>query len=634
MKQLSMLFVACAVALSATAGVNTARATRIVDNKGTKFKVEMGDVRAHKSLYGRNSSHHFNATQLKSTDWNFRSAKPKFNSESTIMWDFEDESQLQGWTSIDNDGDGYGWGYLNAEGVVAHSGTGVIASASFDNDLYAALTPDNWVITPQVTLQGSLVFYAVGQDPSFAKETFAVYAAVGEPESLEDFVKISDDFTTSGTIKEYIIDLSGFEGQVGCIAFRHYNSTDQYLLNIDDVTITTDEVIPEPEPEAPEVITEVPDRCQVYTYFRNSGTILEHWLIGIYARPTTGKFAVAYDPESDDVYIQNPIWNYNTLNTWVKGTYDAATGIITIPTGQYIYWDAENEYGLQLVWGSSYVFQEGTDPDTGEDTYYMGTEIDERTTEFYFKVDGDYLYLLDSFGDIYADFPEWGNATGMMLIWSDNKIWDAFEFANRYQDGSDQPFGVIANIVPAVPANPTADEFVDGGNENGDTRFYFTLPGVDVDGNPLDMELVSYSVWLDNGNGPEIFVFEEDTYIYDIEGMGDLTEIPYSVYYGGYDLWDYMIYLYRTNADGYEPLFTQNIGIQAHYTVNGVKNSSDIAWLYETPHSGVDELNAGKTVASVRYYNVAGQEMAQPTGMTIQVTTYSDGSKSAVKVVK
>ena len=48
----------------------------------------------------------------------------------------------------------------------------------------------------------------------------------------------------------------------------------------------------------------------------------------------------------------------------------------------------------------------------------------------------------------------------------------------------------------------------------------------------------------------------------------------------------------------------------------------------------VEEVMAGKTVANVRYYNVAGQEMAQPSGMTIQVTTYTDGTTAAVKVVK
>ena len=40
------------------------------------------------------------------------------------------------------------------------------------------------------------------------------------------------------------------------------------------------------------------------------------------------------------------------------------------------------------------------------------------------------------------------------------------------------------------------------------------------------------------------------------------------------------------------------------------------------------------SVANVRYFNMAGQEMQQANGMTIVVTTYTDGTTSSVKVVK
>ena len=53
-----------------------------------------------------------------------------------------------------------------------------------------------------------------------------------------------------------------------------------------------------------------------------------------------------------------------------------------------------------------------------------------------------------------------------------------------------------------------------------------------------------------------------------------------------------------------------------------------------SPVTGISEVASGKTVAVVRYFNAAGQEMAQPEGMTIMVTTYTDGTTTAVKVVK
>ena len=51
---------------------------------------------------------------------------------------------------------------------------------------------------------------------------------------------------------------------------------------------------------------------------------------------------------------------------------------------------------------------------------------------------------------------------------------------------------------------------------------------------------------------------------------------------------------------------------------------------------GIEELisDTHKVVAGVRYYNIMGQEMTDINGLTIVVTTYTDGSHSAVKVFK
>lgn len=92
----------------------------------------------------------------------------------------------------------------------------------------------------------------------------------------------------------------------------------------------------------------------------------------------------------------------------------------------------------------------------------------------------------------------------------------------------------------------------------------------------------------------------------------------------------YGVYLYYDEA----PLFTHQVGIQVYYTINGERNASDIVYLEVFPDTGVDELNATKQIANVRFYNMAGQEMAQPSGMTIKVTTYTDGTRTAAKIIK
>ncbi|MBQ3960330.1 MAG: hypothetical protein II683_00895, partial [Muribaculaceae bacterium] len=49
---------------------------------------------------------------------------------------------------------------------------------------------------------------------------------------------------------------------------------------------------------------------------------------------------------------------------------------------------------------------------------------------------------------------------------------------------------------------------------------------------------------------------------------------------------------------------------------------------------GVNDINA-KAVAGVKYYNLAGVESNKPfDGVNIMVTTYTDGTKAAAKVVK
>ena len=56
---------------------------------------------------------------------------------------------------------------------------------------------------------------------------------------------------------------------------------------------------------------------------------------------------------------------------------------------------------------------------------------------------------------------------------------------------------------------------------------------------------------------------------------------------------------------------------------------------FSTPAlTSINEATVGKQVAGIRYFNMAGQEMTEANGLTIVVTTYTDGTTSAVKVMK
>ncbi|GEM_PF-5422070 len=161
------------------------------------------------------------------TSWNLR-YRPV---SSALSYDFEDESQFAEWALIDADGDGNNW-ELSLSGD-----TYVAGSASYINNV-GAVTPDNWLISPAVEIKAGdkVVFKAWGQDADWAGEHFAVYATNGDPSDPANFTQISDELIATGAPTEYSFDLSAFAGTAH-VAFRHYNITDMFRLNIDDVQI-------------------------------------------------------------------------------------------------------------------------------------------------------------------------------------------------------------------------------------------------------------------------------------------------------------------------------------------------------------------------------------------------------------
>ena len=75
--------------------------------------------------------------------------------------------------------------------------------------------------------------------------------------------------------------------------------------------------------------------------------------------------------------------------------------------------------------------------------------------------------------------------------------------------------------------------------------------------------------------------------------------------------------------------------VEAYAIADGKLQSDPVAYeFYVSPFTGLSELVNGKQVAGVRYFNMAGQEMPEANGMTIVVTTYTDGTTSAAKVIK
>lgn len=160
---------------------------------------------------------------------------------------FEDDFSggIGDWTLTDSDGDEFEWDAVDYGAGDGHGN--VASSASWDSGA-GALNPDNWMVAGPIDLgaaTGTVVLQWVvkAQDPDWTAEQYTAYAGTsgdigdlaGSPYSMNEVI--------GGTGGEYVLrslDVSALSGESDVyIAFRHHDVTDQFRLNIDDVTVRT-----------------------------------------------------------------------------------------------------------------------------------------------------------------------------------------------------------------------------------------------------------------------------------------------------------------------------------------------------------------------------------------------------------
>lgn len=161
----------------------------------------------------------------------------------TVVFSEDFEGEEINWTVVDLDGDGYNWGLGMWESD--ENPSYCIFSNSYDNN-YGALTPDNWIISPEITLgTGSkLTFEVKGQDPSWCAEHYGIFVTenVGATTlDVADWTQVYEG--TSGADWEVIeADLSAFDGKTIQFAVRHYDITDMFIIKMDNFEVTSNEV--------------------------------------------------------------------------------------------------------------------------------------------------------------------------------------------------------------------------------------------------------------------------------------------------------------------------------------------------------------------------------------------------------
>lgn len=151
------------------------------------------------------------------------------------------ESELSGcWMNLDNDGDGFSWYTTLGSTLTAHSGNGTYASASYDNPTNAALTPNNWLITPQIVIPANgatLKWWVAAQDPDYPADHYEVMVSTTGTDAA-NFTSIFDETLTTDTWKERVQSLANYAGQTVRIAFVHDNCTDAFIMKIDDISVS------------------------------------------------------------------------------------------------------------------------------------------------------------------------------------------------------------------------------------------------------------------------------------------------------------------------------------------------------------------------------------------------------------
>ena len=171
------------------------------------------------------------------------------------------EGSLEGWTTIDADGDGNNWNngsiLMAGYSIPSHDGSDCVTSASYYNNV--PLTPDNYLVSPAKAEYTAISFWACAQDPSYPAEHFGVAVSTTGNTSGADFTTVAEWTMTAkdggkvgnymtrsreskeGTWYQYTVDLGDYVGQEIWVAIRHFGCTDMFYINVDEVTLATPE---------------------------------------------------------------------------------------------------------------------------------------------------------------------------------------------------------------------------------------------------------------------------------------------------------------------------------------------------------------------------------------------------------
>ena len=154
------------------------------------------------------------------------------------------------WTILDQDGDGYSWEHsyepvsyyapsVDLSGSGNNGSEGFVLSGSYSN-VNGALAPDNWLITPALAIPSNgatLTWFVSAVDINYAAEEYDVMLSTSLTPG--NFTSVFNETLQSNEWEQRSVNIGGnWAGQTVYVAFRNHNTSDIFLMRVDDISVT------------------------------------------------------------------------------------------------------------------------------------------------------------------------------------------------------------------------------------------------------------------------------------------------------------------------------------------------------------------------------------------------------------
>ena len=155
--------------------------------------------------------------------------------EGNILFDFNDG--IMHLNTIDADGDGHNWEIRQNWGNTENPFSATSASV----DIYEnPLIPENYLVTPYKLDCEQVVFNACVQDIAHPDEHLGVAVSTTVGDDPDAFTIVWDVEMTAkevGNWYQFNVDLRAYQGQDIYVAIVHFNCTNQFMVNVDDILL-------------------------------------------------------------------------------------------------------------------------------------------------------------------------------------------------------------------------------------------------------------------------------------------------------------------------------------------------------------------------------------------------------------